>query len=343
MTRGHRPPTAGTLAALALAGAAFFFGGGIAVSQPADVAAIAGAAPSATALQQIRMATLTTPDLERTLRHYTEWLDHKVRERGTVSQGLANSWGTPRVAGREYVLLSSDASPDSFIRVVHSPDVARVAPLTTFGWNAIELIVDDPVSLFEGLRRSPFEVIGEPAPLGSYPTIVAFQIAGFAGEVVYLTAETGDRSRSILPLPNGRIGRVFIMVLAASNVRATLDWYAKVFSLTPGPLRMRPNRMISRAQALPPETALPIATARLGAAGNLIEFDGYSDKATPRPTAENELPAGIVMTTFTTRQLGELRLPWISPPAVQPGLAYGGKRAATLRGPDGELIELVEE
>jgi hypothetical protein len=43
------------------------------------------------------------------------------------------------------------------------------------------------------------------------------------------------------------------------------------------------------------------------------------------------------------RSLDGLKLDWITPPAVHDGLAYGGKRAATVRGPAGELIELIEE
>lgn len=343
MKSGERRSPLRQLAALTLVSAAFLFDTSALFAQPADVTAIAGAAPESPALLDIKSATLTTPDLDETIRHYNEWLGYRVRERGRLSRALARSWGAPRMADKKYALLSSDAAPDSFIRVIELRNARPVAPLTTYGWNAIELIVNEPVSLFDEIRRSPFKIIGEPAPLGSYPTIVAFQAVGYAGEVIYLTAETGDRSKSILPLPNGKVGRVFIMVLAASDVRATLDWYAKVFSLTPGPLRIRPNRMINRAQGLPPDAGLPIATARLGSPGNLIEFDGYSDKASRRPTSAGELPSGVVMTTFTTRKLDELQLPWISPPARHKGLAYNGRRAATALGPDGELIEIIEE
>jgi hypothetical protein len=54
------------------------------------------------------------------------------------------------------------------------------------------------------------------------------------------------------------------------------------------------------------------------------------------------LPPGIVSTTFAVADLDALKVDWIAPPTRYAGLAYQGKRAGTLRGPAGELIELIE-
>jgi len=295
------------------------------------------------ALQRIEMATFTSHDLESVERDYARWLDHKVRERGTVSAELAASWGAPRAAGKRYLLLSADPAPDVYIRVIEGdappPDLK---PLTTWGWNGIELIVDDPDGLREQLRESPFVVIGEPAPLGAFPTIRAFQVVGPSGEVLYLTAETGDRSKSILPLPGGPVGRIFIMVVGGPDIDALLDFYAQSFTLVRNKARMLSVGVVKRAQNLADDELTPLATARLAEPGNLIEFDGYSSRTRPRPQAEGELPPGIVSTTFSVKDLDALQLDWITPPARYPGLAYAGRRAATLRGPAGELIELIE-
>jgi hypothetical protein len=48
------------------------------------------------------------------------------------------------------------------------------------------------------------------------------------------------------------------------------------------------------------------------------------------------------MATFVHPNLDELEGSWIVPPHTPPGAIYGGARAATLRGPDGVLIEVVE-
>jgi catechol 2,3-dioxygenase-like lactoylglutathione lyase family enzyme len=200
--------------------------------QAQTVATVAAPQPQ---LLRIRMATFSAADLDAVERDYGRWLGYKVRERGVVSPELAGSWGAPRAAGRAYLLMSSDAAPDVYIRAVQASPAALALPyrpLTTYGWNGIELIVDDPDGLHAKLKDSPFRVIGEPAPLGAYPSIRAFQVVGPSGEVLYLTAETGDRSRSLLPLPNGEVGRIFIMVVAGPDIEALLDFYTTPFGLT---------------------------------------------------------------------------------------------------------------
>jgi hypothetical protein len=316
----------------------------LALAGVATLSTLVGQAAEAArpALESFKIATIAAADLGEIERRYGRWIDYKVRERGKVPRDLARSWGAPKAAGRDYILLSSDAAPEVFIRVVRTPGVKGYEPLTTHGWNAIEIIVDDPDALFTSMAPSPFTVIGEPAPLGSYPTIRAFQVVGSASEVLYLTAETGDRSKSILPDPNGRVGRIFIMVVAGPDIHALQGWYVDKFNLPKNPVRERPLKLLTRAQNLAPDRAMPIVTARLAEHGNLIEFDGYSENTTPRPRRKGELPHSIAMTSFIVRDLDALKLDYITPPAVRSGLAYQGRRAATVVGPAGELIELIE-
>ena len=295
------------------------------------------------ALQRIRMATITTDDLAGVERDYGRWLQYAVRERGTIPAELAHSWGAPGVAGNRYVLMSPDGSPDVFIRAIEQQDLPAHAPLTTWGWNAIEIIVDDPDAIRARLQESPFRIIGEPAQLSGYPSIRAFQVLGPSNEVIYFTAETGDRSRSILPPPQSEIDRIFIMVVAGPDIDALLNFYASRFELQPGTPRQRPVGVLQRAQGLGSEATFPLTTARLVQRGNLIEFDGYPAATTVRPQRAGALPPAIAITSFGVRSLDDLALDWLTPPAAQPGAAYGGRRAATVKGPAGELIELIEE
>jgi catechol 2,3-dioxygenase-like lactoylglutathione lyase family enzyme len=301
------------------------------------------AARAEPALQRFRVATIAAPDLAKVEADYTRWLGYKVRERGKVSAALAASWDAPRAAGRPYILLSSDTHPDVFIRAVRAPAVPGYRPLTTHGWNSIEIVVDDTDATYARFAGGPFKVIGEPANLKGYPSIRAFQVEGRSGEVLYLTSETGDRSRSPLPPPGGPIGRVFIMVLAGPDIQAMIDWYATWFGLANSPVRPSPIGVVQRAQGLPPDHGTPLATMRLAQQGNLFELDGYTPPATARRRALGDLPPGIAITTVSVRNLDALKLPFITPPAVREGLAYGGRRAATARGAAGELLEIVEE
>jgi len=294
-------------------------------------------------LQRFRGATIAAPDLARVEKDYTRYLGYTVRERGRVSPALAASWDAPRAAGRPYILLSSDAHPDVHIRAVRVPAVRGYRPLSTFGWNSIEIVVEDPDAMFARFKDGPFKVIGEPANLKGYPSIRAFQVEGRSGEVLYLTSETGDRSRSPLPAPGGPVGRIFIMVGAGPDIQAMVDWYATGFGLTSGPIRGTPIGVVQRAQGLPAAQDTPITTMRLAQQGNLFELDGYGSSASVRPRSVGDLPPGIAITTVTVRSLDALRLAFITPPAPREGLAYGGRRAATARGAAGELLEIVEE
>lgn len=310
------------------------------------VALLALGVPSAWAepvAQRFRAATITAPDIAAVEGDYRRYLGYVARERGRVTAAQARSWMSPRTAGRPYVLLSPDAAPEVFVRVVQGPRVARYRPLTTWGWNAIEIVVDDTDATYERFRGGPFRVIGEPANLSGYPSIRAFQVEGRAREVLYLTSETGDRARSPLPAPDGPVGRIFIMVVAGPEPQRLIDWYAEAFGLPRGKLQDRPVGVLQRAQGLPPERLLPLTTTRLAQHGNLIEIDGYSENAGERPRKPGYLPPGIAMTTMSVRSLDAVRARFLTEPTVLDGLLYGGRRSATVRGPAGELIELIEE
>ncbi|MCS6947573.1 MAG: hypothetical protein NZM12_08155 [Steroidobacteraceae bacterium] len=295
-------------------------------------------------LQRIRIATVTTPDLGRFVQEYRSALGYRLREEGRVPRGLARSWGAPRVANARYVLLSSHGSPDVFIRGIEAPAARDYRPLTTFGWNAIELIVQNPDEQHAAMRDGPFSVIGEPKFLTGYPTIRAFQVEGFSGEVLYLTADTAaDRSRSSLPIARSPVDRIFIMVVAGPDIRALTEWYRSAFALQPGPIREFPIGVLTRAQRLSSDRLLPLTTARLAQHGNLLEFDGYSENATARSVRRGYLPPGVAIATFSVRDLERLPLQFLAAPLRLSSAGYEGRRAATARGPVGELIEFIEE
>lgn len=289
-------------------------------------------------LKRIKMATIAVPDVDAIAPLYDRWLGYTEVERGTVAANLAASWGAPNTAGRRYILMQPESGADVFIRAVEIDPVPSYKAMNTWGWNAIEIIVDDPDAVYEKLLDSPFTLLGKPLGLNNYPSIRATQFQGIAEDVLYLTAETGDRDNSLLPRPGAFIGRIFIMVVAGPDIQALQDFYADTFQMERGPIRNSPIELINRAQGIALDSERPITIVGMAEHGNILELDGYGDHTGPRPHNEGQLPPGIAITTVMVDDLDALNLDFIGPPARE----YG-TRTATVIGPAGELLELVED
>ncbi len=292
-------------------------------------------------LTRIKIATIGAPDLNKVKDWYTTWLGFKVREEGKVPAALAESWGAPKSAGKAYIMMSSDGSPDVFIRAVQIDAVPGYKPQTTLGWNAFEIIVDDIAKVDATLAKSPFNVIGRPHALGSsgsFATIQAMQAIGPADELLYFTTETGDREKSTLPAPKSQIDRTFIIILAGHDLEGMKKFYSEVFGM---PAIANFESALTRTTeglGLPPGK-YPMSLVRAKEKGSSIELDGYPKQAPPRPHAPGQLGPGNAMASFNVNSLDGLKVKYIAPPKA----LYGKNRAASFIGPAGETVELIEE
>jgi hypothetical protein len=229
-----------------------------------------------------------------------------------------------------------------FLRLVEGTPVPGYKPLTTTGWNAIEMLVQDPDAVARRLAGTAFTRLGAPAFLAPGSSIRATQFTGPAGEVFYFTADTGPAADSTLARAGSPVDRPFILVLAGEDVDTLAAFYRERFAL-PQAFRSRlPIPVIARAQGRSENEDFPLALLRLAAFSHSLELDGYG-KVPGRPTVEGELPPGVALASFLVADLDALGdLPYLAPPSVQWSAPYDGRRSATLRGPAGELIELVE-
>ena len=295
-------------------------------------------------ITRIKMATTAAPDLASIQDWYGQWLGYRVVERGHVAPALAASWGTPGVAGNPFIVMQPESGADVFIRAVQNDAVPGYKPLTTFGWNAWEIIIQDVYALNERLLQSPFTIIGPPASIGSdYPTIHAMQVIGPASECLYLTCETGPKEDSLLPDAGSFVGRNFIFVMAGPGTTAIHDFYTTRFDIEPQAERATEVAIIARANGLPEDHPMNMTFVALAQAGNFLEIDGYPKPATQRPQIKGQLPPGNAIGSFSVRSLDDLDVEFITPPMRDESLAYGGCRSACFIGPAGEITELVEE
>jgi catechol 2,3-dioxygenase-like lactoylglutathione lyase family enzyme len=290
----------------------------------------------------IRAATLVTPDPDATAALYGRWMDYTVVEQGEISAELAASWGAPGAAGRRFTVCRPASGQPVYLRFVQGEAEPDYRPLTTYGWAAIEICVQDVFAVEARLKASPFEIIGPPAPLDGMPNIVAMQVRGPDGEVVFLTQILSPTFPEFdLPQAQSLIDRLFILVLACSDLEGAKAQLADALNLVAGPTIALAYGVLSDAFGLAPDHKHSIATLSHGR-DVFLEVDQYPQNASARPQGFGAVPPGVAMATFVHPDFDALAGPWITPPHAPAGAIYGGARAATMRGPDGALIEIVE-
>ncbi len=294
-------------------------------------------------LGALHTVTVTTSDLGRSERLYQEYFGYRTVDRTPVAPDLAASWGAPASAGRPQVVMQPQSGAPAYLRFVEGDPVPDYAPLRSYGWNAIEIIVQDLEALNQRLLDSPFEIIGTPAVLAFDFTdaISAMQVVGPAGEVLYLTHVAEDVPGLNLPQAACFVDRPFIMILGGEDLDQTTGFFSRTFGLTASPPMDGTIRVINRAYNRPPGTKTTICTIALPRQ-TLIELDALPPQATVRPAHADCLPPAAAIVTFEHDDLDDVPAPFLAPPAPRAEAPYGGRRAATLKGATGELIELIE-
>ena len=294
----------------------------------------------------MRAATLSVADLNRSIETYGEWLDYSVEEHGELDAALASSWGAPAAAGRPYALMRPASGHDIFIRFVENRIHPDYVALRTFGWAAIEICVEDVLEVNDRIEQSPFEIIGPPREIDGLPAIYPMQVKGPDQEIVYFTQIRDDLPAFDLPRAEAFIDRLFILVMACSDMQASLDWLVENVDFAIGRERMEiVYTMLANAFGLPHEELHAISTMVHGK-DVFLELDQMPPQATVRPRYDGELPQGVAVGTFLHPDFDALdakcRDIWITPPTIHDSAVYGGRRAATVRALDGTLVEMVE-
>jgi len=294
-------------------------------------------------LNRIKIATFSAPDVDQVSAVYEKWFGYGTVETGEISPEIATSWGSAMMAGRRYVLMQPANKLPVYIRAVEIDAVPNYRPLTTWGWNAIEVLVEDPFKLNRDLSDSPFIIIGKPKTLPRFPTICAMQVRGIANEVLYLTCDTAPEDKAFLPRAGTTVGRPFVMVVAGPSAESIIDWYATHFGIDNGsPVSATAVELLQQAQALPDVHKFPVQLKAIKEKGYFIEIDGFPNGTGPKPQYSGQLPPGISMTSFAVDSLDKLTSRLFAEPISVKCKGYDGRRSATTVGAAGELVELIE-
>ncbi|MBP7337562.1 hypothetical protein [Niveispirillum sp.] len=292
------------------------------------------AEPTRPLLGTIRAVTHVVPDLSVIRTAYGEVLGYRVVEEGLVPVAVAVSWSAPAMAGRPYLTLAPACGTPAYLRFVESKAATGWQALTTHGWNATEIVVQQVDALAATLENSPFfRIIGPPKSLQRFPMIRAMQVLGPAGECLYFT-QVGDGSGLDLAQARAFVGHVFIVVAGGADLPAMFNAYAGFSNEIDPPVSTK-VQVISWANGLPPETEHAHGLIKLPH-GTLIELDAYPDVTRPRSCPDGELPPGMAMVSFAVDDPALLE-----DAATLPALLPGGGAATCRRGAAGEWIELV--
>ncbi len=295
-------------------------------------------------LKAILMVTVMVGDPTEVATIYEQTLNYQKVAQGEVGAVLAASWNAPEVADNGYEILQPESKEPVYLRFVQTPDQGNYEALKTEGWNAIEILVEDPDGLNQTLEDSPhFTVIGQPAYLTDKNLIKAMQAIGPSGELLYFTriGQSDNSGFGLLPATSP-VDRVFIMVLAAKD-RTVLDGFYKDILGMPvnGPYDYRVG-VLSNAWGMPADTLYPLTIVPLSRRF-LLELDDYPDQVVARSLTSEGMPGGIAMVTFLVDDINQYRDKWLSIPAAHDGAPYNGRRSVVLKGAAGEYLELVED
>lgn len=284
---------------------------------------------------------VTVPDLAAALTDYKDRLGLHVVEQGALSADLAQSWGCPGNAGSPYATLQPKSGAHCFIRLVEQPLVAGFTPTTTFGWAAYEISVQDVFGWPDRLAGSGFDIVGPPKEIAGLPYFVAMQMLGRGREMLYLNETRMNTPSSDLPVANSPIDHLFIVILATPDRVATTAWYRDRIGLDLGETYTIEYSMINTAFGAPAGTTSSLTMVQKGRMP-IVEVDDYPAQATVRPSHQDLLPPANALVTLAVTSLDAVNVDFITSPATRDGAFYGGRRAATVRGLAGELLELVE-
>jgi len=287
--------------------------------------AMSSEAPGTATLGQVRMMTITVPRLKEVEAAWTKYLGYQVIKRDRLSAGLAASWAAPGLAGKPFVVLGPESGEKTYIRFVEQKTPADVDLTDTYGWRTTEITVQNGDELYERLKDSPFKMRGPPGTIPTYPYLRPLGAEGPGGERLAFTWITEPRPD--LAAAKSFVGRCFLAAQTSPDLQGSLDFYRTTFGNVPSPIRRLP--------------AFALATITLDN-GSKLEVDEHRGPGRPRPRVSGGLPPGLAIATFECSSFERHASKFIGQPVANPFEAASGARVATIAGPAGELIELLE-
>jgi catechol 2,3-dioxygenase-like lactoylglutathione lyase family enzyme len=284
---------------------------------------------------------VATPDLSAALEDYQGRLGFALVDKEPLAVDLAVSWNCPAAAGATMATLQPTSGAHCFIRLIEQPLPASFVPTTTYGWASYEITVQDVFGWPDRIAGSGFDIIGAPKEIEGLPYFVAMQVHGRGKEMLYFNETRSNTPTNDLPFAQSPMDHIFIVILAAPDREASVAWYRDRLGLDWGDTYTIEYSMINNAFGLPAGTTSSLTMIQKGRMP-IVEIDDYPVQTKVREAESGRLPPGNALVTLGVESLDTLTLDWIKPPVKRSETIYGGRRAATVKGTAGELLELIE-
>jgi len=229
-------------------------------------------------LHSLLMITILVADLNVTEATYTEQLGYQVVERGIIGAECAHQMGDENFTNRSYLTLRPPVDePQVVLRFLTGSDAAY-QPMQKPGWNAVEILVRDPEMLITELDENLFRLIGPPAYLTPAENILAAQVLGPSGEVLYFTHMKEPELSLLKPKPAvNPVGGTFIMVMGVQDLEETNDFVNSNFkNRLVGPFPFKID-ILAKYRGDDPQTRYPIMMMKMSGPFG-FEFDEYASE-----------------------------------------------------------------
>lgn len=291
-------------------------------------------------LGALRGATIICPAVADAITAYTRGLGYRLIEEGTVSAALAASWGTPGHAGAACAVLGPESGAHTFLRFIERRDATAGPPYATLGWNAIEVSVQSCDAVVARLAEGPFEILGPPQDLEfSKGALRAGQLLGPFGEILYITQINAQIDDYVLPQATTLADQLFIVILGANKVDRTYSAYEAMGTIAKPTFEAAVD-FVNRYQNMPLDHIMTVGCIET-APCSYIEVDESPVHIPPRAADDGFLPNGVALVSFECADLAGFEAQACGGVATHRGESSGTGRSVVVKGPFGELIELI--
>ena len=256
----------------------------------------------------ISMVTILSPNLDQSVTMYQKAFDwHIAPDNPRITPSQAQRWGATKMAG---ATTASVAGINGGVRFIQSQDYLTPEPLKTFGWSALEVCVDDVFYYTDRAVKAGFTLLNEPVALSGSDKplpIIAAQLAGINGEVLYITQILDEMPNFELPDVKKESGSIFICVLGASDLEASRKVLEEGFDLRRASDRHVAIKVLNKVYDKPLTDTHRLSSLQLNGR-NAIEIDQMPAEADAREVKDGLLPPGISIVSVVGQSNQEIFL-----------------------------------